>query len=135
MCTCTSCKATDALSGWKEVNGRTVPDPKCGGFDRWPRGNPAGPRASAASYAAHVAHGKAGLAAGWAFHPGAAPHYPYMGAPGLPYPSKLVRDFIAAGYDRSKPAVTVAPKLQIVPKPAPAAPLDIADFVKRRLAA
>ena len=67
MCTCTSCKATDALAGWKEVDGRNVPDPKAGGFDRWPKGDPAGPRASAAAYAAHVAHGKAGLAAGWAF--------------------------------------------------------------------
>ena len=41
MCTCTSCSATDALSDK--------------GFAAWPRGNPAGRKASL-EYAAHVRH-------------------------------------------------------------------------------
>jgi hypothetical protein len=40
MCTCASCSYTDKYSGK--------------GFAEWPRGEPAGPRASAAAYAAHV---------------------------------------------------------------------------------
>lgn len=138
MCTCTSCKYTDSFSGWKYEDGERLPDLEAGGFDRWPCDEPKGPRKSAAEYAGHVAHGKAGLASGWAFKPGAAPSYPAwcQPAPSLPYPSKLVRDFIAAGYDRNKPkAPTVAPKLQLVPKPAPTVTGDLADFVKRQLAA
>lgn len=44
MCTCASCSYTD---GFKDK-----------GFAAWPRGEPAGPRRSAADYAAHVHYGK-----------------------------------------------------------------------------
>jgi hypothetical protein len=42
MCTCASCSYTDGYAGK--------------GFAEWPRGEPAGPRSSAAAYAAHVRH-------------------------------------------------------------------------------
>jgi hypothetical protein len=45
MCSCASCHETDKL--------------RVAGFAAWPRGNPAGPRASKADYAAHVRHGLA----------------------------------------------------------------------------
>ena len=42
MCDCTSCKVTDSYRN--------------AGFKKWPRGEPAGPGASARAYKAHVAH-------------------------------------------------------------------------------
>lgn len=57
MCTCASCSYTDSFSGWVAgEQGELLPDPNRGGFDRWPKGEPAGRRASAASYNAHVSH-------------------------------------------------------------------------------
>ena len=140
MCTCTSCKYTDSFSGWTYEGETRIPDPESPGFAGWPKGEPAGPRASAAAYAGHVSHAKSGIAAGWAFKPGAPATFPAWthGAPGLPYPSKLVRDFIAAGYKREPVAVRVTPKpaLQVVPKTASTVVPDIlADFVRRQLAA
>ena len=101
MCTCASCTATDALAD--------------NGFAAWPRGNPAGPRRSAADYAAHVAHGKTGLATGWTFKCGAAPKFSNdppvsdfvgsrTGTPGcnpVTQAPRLVLDFIAAGYKKT----------------------------------
>lgn len=115
MCTCTSCSTTDALAGWKEVRGRRVADPKSGGWENWPRGNPAGRRA-AAEYAAHVSHGRSGIAHGWRFEPGAPAAFPAWtrGAPRLPYPSALVAEFIAGSYKKTgqaeaQPASPAAP--------------------------
>jgi hypothetical protein len=63
MCTCANCKYTDGFSGK--------------GFAEWPRGEPAGPRASAAAYAAHVSHLWKGVPRkAIAFTPGQAPQYP-----------------------------------------------------------
>jgi hypothetical protein len=63
MCTCASCSYTDKYAGK--------------GFAEWPRGEPAGPRASAAAYAAHVAHLWKGVPRkSTAFTPGQAPQYP-----------------------------------------------------------
>lgn len=61
MCSCTSCKATDALANK--------------GFAAWPRGNPAG-RKAAQEYAAHVRHGLSGIASSWEFVPDAPPRFP-----------------------------------------------------------
>jgi hypothetical protein len=47
MCTCASCSYTDKYAGK--------------GFAEWPRGEPAGPRASAGAYAAHVRHSFMGV--------------------------------------------------------------------------
>ena len=52
MCTCTSCKYTDSFSGWPNVE----PGDNKGGFENWPRGDPAGKRLSDAAYRSHVAH-------------------------------------------------------------------------------
>lgn len=61
MCTCASCDYTDRFHGWKTEGGRLVPDPDRGGFERWPRGEPAGKRASESAYASHVRHSFFGI--------------------------------------------------------------------------
>mgnify|MGYP001578005337 CR=1 FL=1 len=57
MCDCTSCKYTDSFAGWAKVTkaGRGIV-PKGNGFADWPRGWPAGKRASERAYTLHVAH-------------------------------------------------------------------------------
>lgn len=68
MCTCASCEYTDGFADKS--------------FADWPRGEPAGPRRSAADYSAHVAHLWEGVRRhGVAFEPGQAPIYPSI--PGL----------------------------------------------------
>jgi hypothetical protein len=57
MCQCQSCEYTDSFHGWKwdEQAQKQIPavhDGR-GGFDTWPRGEPAGSVASARAYAAH----------------------------------------------------------------------------------
>lgn len=81
MCTCASCEYTD---GFLDA-----------GFAAWPRGNPAGPRKSAASYAGHVAHSWAGVYRSVQFKPGQPPKYdiPGLVMPVTPAP-KYVLDWI-----------------------------------------
>lgn len=115
MCTCASCSYTDEFAGK--------------GFAEWPKGEPKGPRVSAAEYSAHVSHGWHGVARGWKFTPGAAPSFPAWcrPAPALPYPSKLVADFIASGYKKAAPARarTAAPA-------SPARPADTSPALDRQ---
>lgn len=86
MCTCTSCEYTDGFSN--------------AGFTSWPSGEPKGKRASAAEYAAHVAHLWEGVPRTvQQFKPGQPPR---VNIPGLVHPvqpaPKYVLDFIASGY-------------------------------------
>lgn len=76
MCTCTSCEYTDSFHGWKLEGDRQVPDPEKGGFERWPRGEPAWQRSSDRAYAAHARHVWAGAYKTIAFTPGQAPRFP-----------------------------------------------------------
>lgn len=62
MCTCASCEYTDSFSK--------------SGFDKWPRGEPAGAKSSAAAYTAHASHAWAGVSKSVQFKPGQAPRYP-----------------------------------------------------------
>lgn len=70
MCTCTSCEYTDSFHDK--------------GFEAWPKGDPAGERASNRVYAAHVAHVWSGSYKTIAFTPGQAPAAPRL--PGLVMP-------------------------------------------------
>ena len=108
MCLCPSCEYTDRLAGLPDLFGeldvpylmpgrteRAVPS-----FHAWPCDKPKGSRASAAEYRGHVAHLWEGIAKTVPFRPGQAPQYPAdtSGIAGpLPYPTKLVADFIKAG--------------------------------------
>lgn len=56
MCSCASCEHTDSF--------------RDKGFAAWPRGEPAGKRASERAYAAHVAHARLGASSSIAFSPG-----------------------------------------------------------------
>jgi len=103
MCTCTSCKETDALADK--------------GFAAWPRGDPAGPRRSAALYAEHSLHGKhwgpyLGHAGEWqprerdvpSFKIVPEPRYTCNGTHGcgpVTQAPRYVLDFIATGYKRT----------------------------------
>ena len=74
MCSCTSCKYTDAYTGFtweKDGDGfKRVPKYDCkGGFENWPRGEPAGALSSARAYNAHVAHSRFGAKAKVDFGP------------------------------------------------------------------
>lgn len=53
MCTCASCEYTDSFAGK--------------GFAAWPRGDPAGPRSSAAAYSAHATHCGAKMPKPWRY--------------------------------------------------------------------
>jgi hypothetical protein len=102
MCTCASCEYTDGFSGWRKERDRQggfIPDLEHGGFDRWPRGNPAGPRKSKADYAAHVAHLWEGVYRNVPFTPGQPQKFNIQGLvmPVTPAP-KYVLDFISSGY-------------------------------------
>lgn len=83
MCTCASCSYTDSFSGfaWDDAGEKLLPvvRDKRGGFDTWPRGEPAGKRSSDAAYAAHVAHAWSGAYKSVAFTPGQAPRFSYRG--------------------------------------------------------
>lgn len=91
MCSCASCYETDKL--------------RVAGFAAWPRGNPAGPRASKADYAAHVRHGLA-----WGRRPNGNMHHAAEFPAGvqrtpLRYSPTAQRD---AGADRSYPTLADA---------------------------
>lgn len=62
MCNCASCKHTDSFHR--------------AGFGAWPKGDPAGKRASERAYAAHVAHSWVGVSKTVQFTPNQPPKYP-----------------------------------------------------------
>ena len=74
MCTCASCSYTDGFSGRADLFSDGSPTIK--GFDKWPRGKPAGVRASETAYRAHVAHLWDGVKRhAEPFKPGQAPRF------------------------------------------------------------
>jgi hypothetical protein len=138
MCTCASCKYTDSFHGWKAEGEKLVPDPEKGGFDRWPKGDPAGKRASNAAYAAHVSHLWKGVSRNPATNMDPVSYYGTSGTTRAEVLRVLRQTFglepMPEKPEAPKPA---APVLSIVPKAPKTAPVadDLAEFVRRKLAA
>lgn len=121
MCSCASCSYTDKFAGK--------------GFAEWPRGEPAGPRSSAAAYAAHARHCGAKMQEPYTFKSPDAVNF-YGTSPGLSRAAvtRVLRQQFGLEPMPEKPADVKRPALSIVPKLAPVAD-DLAEFVRRQLAA
>lgn len=109
MCLCASCSYTDAFSGREDLFSDGSPTIK--GFDNWPRGKPAGKRASDKAYREHVAELWQGVARhAIAFKPGQAPQYDTRGVvhPVAPMPAWWYA-WNKASPARAEPARTTTP--------------------------
>lgn len=103
MCTCASCEYTDSFAGK--------------GFAEWPRGEPAGPRASDRAYAAHVAHAWSGAYRRVPFTPGQPAIAPRL--PGLVGPVQHNATAIRWNSTRGKPYTGPNASFGKIAKPVP----------------